>query len=178
MLPIVFMLAGAPALAQECPDPPDHSAAIARAFEQLQNAKNDADAQQYSNLLWGYWTDAPDATAQAYLDAGMGAREVADFARAREALDALVAYCPEYAEGYNQRAFVSFLSLDFEAALVDLDRALELSPQHVGALSGRGLTLLQLGRVKAGYTAIRQALELNPWIPERAYLPPETGQEL
>ena len=40
--------------------------------------------------------------------------------QATDALDRLVEYCPNYAEGYNQRAFVSFLRQDFEAALVEL----------------------------------------------------------
>ncbi len=176
-LALCFCASGAFA-AEVCPAAPDHSAAIADTLAKVQAAQNQADARQLSDSLWLLWTDAPDAKAQEMLDKGMRAREVADFATAATALDALVAYCPDYAEGHNQRAFVAFLTFDFQTALTRLDRAIELSPNHVAAISGRGLTLLQMGRTKAGLAAIRDALELNPWIPERAYLPPDTSQEL
>ena len=172
-----FLIA-APIAAMACPAAPDHRRDIARTLDQVQVAKTASEARRLQDRLWYYWTDAPDDRAQDLLDAGMRAREIQDFASARASLDELVRYCPNFAEGYNQRAFVAFLTLDFEAALVDLERAIELSPNHVAAISGRGLTLLQLGRLKAGYASIRQALELNPWIPERAYLPPDTSQEL
>ena len=87
-------------------------------------------------------------------------------------LNRLVEYCPEYAEGYNQRAFVNFLRQDFPPALGDLDRAIELSPNHIAALSGRALTLMGLGRNEEAREALKQALELNPWLSERSLLAP------
>ena len=108
----------------------------------------------------------------------MGARAGGDFDSARDALDALVVYCPDYAEGWNQRAFVAFLTADYEAALEDLDRALALNPQHVAALSGRALTEMALGRTEAGQTTLREALDLNPWIPERRFLVEAPGQDI
>lgn len=79
----------------------------------------------------------------------------------------LIAYCPAYAEGYNQRAFVNFLRQDYQSALTDLDRALALSPNHIAALSGRALSLLGLQRVEEARVALKRALDLNPWLPER-----------
>jgi tetratricopeptide (TPR) repeat protein len=90
----------------------------------------------------------------------------------------LIDYCPDYAEGYNQRAFVSFLTEDFEGALPDLDRTLELSPTHVGALAGKALTLLALSRQDEGQKVLKQALALNPWLSERALLSEPPGQDI
>jgi tetratricopeptide (TPR) repeat protein len=101
----------------------------------------------------------------------MRKRAAWDFLGAEEDFNALVAYCPEYAEGYNQRAFVSFLQQDFQAALPDLERAIALSPDHVAAMSGRALTLIGLGQAEEGKSALEQALALNPWLPERSLLP-------
>ena len=128
----------------------------------------------------GYQADsvAPDAAAQALLDQGMAARSSYDFLRAIDKFDRLVAYCPDYAEGYNQRAFVNFLREDFSAALIDLDLALERSPSHVGALSGKALTLMGLGQMDAAQVVLREALALNPWIPERGLLQPEPGEDI
>ena len=89
-----------------------------------------------------------------------------------------MAYCPDYAEGYNQRAFVSFLAHDFEAALVDLEATLALNPRHIGALSGKALTLIGLGRREDGQATLRAALALNPWLSERALLETPPGEEL
>ena len=116
------------------------------------------EAQELSSRLWAeYWTRAPDEAAQQLLDDGMQALRYGDFLRAYEKLDRLVDYCPDFAEGYNQRAFVSFLQQNFQAALDDLDRTLEITPTHIGALSGRALSLMGLGREEDGQAALREA---------------------
>jgi tetratricopeptide (TPR) repeat protein len=120
--------------------------------------------------MWEIWATAPDAHAQDLLNSGMARREMFDFETAESVFTALIDYCPDYAEGWNQRAFVRFLRQDFEAALPDLEEALRLNPTHVAALSGKALTLLNLGRDAEGQMILRRALDLNPWIPERAYL--------
>ena len=124
-------------------------------------------AREISDKMWELWTDAPDPAAQALLDRGMSARSSYDFLGALDALDRLVAYCPDYAEGYNQRAFVNFLRQDFAAALVDLENTIDRSPRHVGALSGKALTLVGLGRLEEARAALTAALALNPWLSER-----------
>ncbi|SFL96697.1 tetratricopeptide repeat protein [Shimia aestuarii] len=172
-----------PGFALACPDGPDHSQALNALIEKVQAAPNEGAAQQHLNDMWAYWADAPDDTAQEILDRGMRKRAAWDLLGAQEDFDTLVTYCPDYAEGYNQRAFVNFLRQDFEAALPDLDRALELSPRHIGALSGRALSLIGLGRDAEAQDALAEALELNPWLPERVLLQaPEnrhkSGQDL
>ncbi|MEM6386624.1 MAG: hypothetical protein AAF718_10345 [Pseudomonadota bacterium] len=164
-----LLLVASAALA-DCPAPPDIAAEEAVLFDKLQQAANEMQAQESSRGLWKLWTKAPDAAAQELLDQGMAARQVFDFVRAIDRFDRLVEYCPDYAEGYNQRAFVNFLREDFAAALVDLDLALERSPSHVGALSGKALTLMGLGEDEKAQEILRDALDLNPWIPERGLL--------
>ena len=124
------------------------------------------------------WLDAPVSTAQAILDEGMTQRESFDFLGARTTLDGLVAYCPNYAEGYNQRAFASFLQRDYDAALLDLNKALEIMPNHIAALSGKGLTLMGMGRNDEGQEALRGALLLNPWLSEHALIREPAGTDI
>ncbi len=161
-----------------CPPPPAIGAAEDALFAEVQAAENELQAESGSRGLWELWTRAPDSTAQELLDQGMAARASYDFLRAMEKFDRLVDYCPDYAEGYNQRAFVSFLREDFPAALADLDLALERSPRHVGALSGKALTLMGLGRDDEAQVVLREALELNPWIPERGLLRDDPGEDI
>ncbi len=174
--PLAF--AAAPLWADGCPEAPDHAAAQDALFAELQTAAGDMEARVLSQRLWGFWTDAPDGASQEMLDRGMRARSSYDFVTALERFDALVGYCPFYAEGYNQRAFVRFLQGAYAAALPDLDQALELNPRHVGALSGKALTLMALGREAEGQTVLRAALALNPWLSERGLLKPLPGDDL
>jgi tetratricopeptide (TPR) repeat protein len=166
-LTIVPALWGAPMLAAECPPAPDHSADLAELSIAANRAGTEMDGREVSNRMWELWTDAPDEAAQAVLDLGMRKREGYDLLGALQEFDRLVAYCPDYAEGYNQRAFVNFLRQDFAAALVDLKAALARSPKHVAALSGMALTLLALDRTDEARVALAEALALNPWLPER-----------
>ena len=100
----------------------------------------------------------------------MARRNVADYAAAEAALTSLVQYCPFYAEGWNQRAFVRFLQSDWDGALTDLDQALKYNPRNTGALTGKALTLINAGRDDEAQPVLREALELNPWLSERALL--------
>lgn len=153
-----------------CPPLPERSARYDALLGLVARAETEAQAAEHNNALWAIWTTAPDEVAQQILDRGMARRNSYNFLGAIEDFDALIAYCPHYAEGYNQRAFVHFLREDFDAALVDLNRALAITPDHIGAASGVALSLLQMGRETEGQLALRHALTLNPWLPERHQL--------
>lgn len=169
---------GSPVTAEDCPAAPDHGAALASLIAKAQSAPSASVAQRLNGEMWLLWRDAPDARAQGLLDRGIARREAYDFEAAAAALDELVAYCPDYAEGYNQRAFVQFLRADYASALEDLERALELTPTHIGALSGKAMTLMGLGRVMAAQATLRRALALNPWLPERSMLIEPAGEDI
>lgn len=156
-----------PVQASDCPAAPNHSGPLGALISEVQKAETETQAREIGNRMWEYWADAPNAQAQAILDRGMSKRSVFDFLGALAAFDQLIDYCPDYAEGYNQRAFVHYLRRDFAAALADLDRALALSPRHIAALSGRALSLYGLSRLEEARQALSEALKLNPWLPER-----------
>lgn len=181
---ILALLLAGPALADTaaeppvCPPAPDTAAERAAILAELKTAKNDLAAQQLMNSLWMIWTRAPDARAQGFLDRGMRRREESDYEGARAEFDALVAYCPHYLEGYNQRAFIEFLQDDFEASLADLGIVLDGMPDHIAALTGRALDLMALGRMDEGQAALREALKMNAFLSERHLLLPARGTDL
>lgn len=171
MRPVISLLCLlAPAGAFACPAPPDHGAALDALFAQVQGAETERDARIVANEMWALWADAPDAHAQELLDEGMTRRAAHDLKGAVAAFDALTEYCPDYAEGYNQRAFANFIRQDYAAALPDLERALALSPRHLGALTGQAMTLMALERRGEAALVLRRALGLNPWLAERHLL--------
>lgn len=167
---LAALLAPVFALAEGCPPPHSHEADISRLLEQIQAAPDANAARLLSNELWTHWATAPDEPAQEILDRGLKKRAAQDLLGALQDFDALIAYCPDYAEGYNQRGFIAFIQQDYASALRDLDMATALDPRHVGALSGRALTLMQMGRNREAHRVLSAALALNPWLPERRFL--------
>lgn len=145
---------------------------------QLKTAPDENAARALSDQLWQQWLMAPDPKAQDLLDRGMARREGFDLAGAEEILDELVSYCPAYSESWNQRAFVRFLRQNYEGALNDLDRALAITPQHLGAMTGKALTLIGMGRGALAQDILREAVGLNPWLAERALLTDPIGTDL
>ncbi|MBI1415958.1 MAG: hypothetical protein GC146_01935 [Limimaricola sp.] len=176
---VALCLVAAPALAEEtCPPGPDHGAQLSALMQDLRTAPDEQTATQTADSIWRLWTEAPDAKAQKLLDDAMRRREDYDFLGARDLLDTLIAYCPTYAEGYNQRAFISFLRQEYTAALWDENKVLEMMPDHFGALSGKALTLMALGRDDEAQEVLRKAVTIDPYLKERALLRPDPGTAL
>ena len=139
-------------------------------FSALKNAPNEKVANAAVQAIWELWQTAPDAKAQAMLDAARSRMGVYDFDGAIEHLDELVAYAPDYAEGWNTRATILFLQEKYDESLEDVAKTLELEPNHFGALSGKAVILMRQGRIDLSQDALREAVELNPFLSERRML--------
>lgn len=174
LLILCVLTAPSAALAQVCDIAASPVTAEERAplFDNLKIARTESEGQAQALLIWKLWHIAPDTKAQKLLDLGKRRINEADYSGAEQALSDLIEYCPDYAEGWNQRAFAKFLAGDLDGSLEDLDRTLELEPKHFAALAGRGLTLLRQGRDVLAYQAIREAMAIHPWLSERHLLPP------
>jgi len=175
---LALLLAG-PAAAETCDmgglvEPGKRAAAL----EAVREADSELEARRRTNEMWEIWATAPDDYAQELLDEGLDRREVRDFVGALKAFDALVEYCPGYAEGYNQRAFIRFMQQDYAPALKDLDRAIDRAPDHFAAIAGKALTLMGLERHGEAKTALEKALSYNPWLPERGLMPMLEAQDI
>ena len=99
-----------------CPAAPDHTEALADLISKARAAETETQGRLFSSQMWVLWVDAPDDSAQAVLDRGMGRRESFDLLGAIKDFDALIDYCPDYAEGYNQRAFGQFPARKFRTS--------------------------------------------------------------
>ena len=164
------LLLASPAFAETCPEAPAIDTDMDRLVAEVKRAPNEMAARVISNQMWELWLTAPDTYSQDLLDNGLERLRLGDYSTAEEVLTSLTQYCPFYAEGWNQRAFVRFLQEDWDGALADLDKALEFNPRHTGALTGKALTLINAGRGDEAQPILREALELNPWLSERALL--------
>lgn len=175
---LAFIVMAQPAFAQTCPPVTDQSVAIATIITQLQATEGPEVARPLTAQLWTIWRKAPDAQAQQLLDRGSAQILDSDYRGARRTFDTLVAYCPDYAEGYNQRAFASYIMRDYAAALADLDKTIALVPNHVAAMAGKGLSLLALDRDAEAQIVLKDAVALHPWLEERRLITQPAGTDL
>ncbi len=156
---------------------PAHAQDSARAeirmslFDALQSASSQGVARAAEAAIWEYWNEAPDADAQALLDLAHQRLRVFDNVGAIEVLDKLIAYAPDYAEGWNQRAFAHFRMEKYDESLDDIRSTLAREPYHFGALSGRVRILLHQGRALLARKTMIEALKVNPWLREQRFFP-------
>jgi len=143
-------------------------------FNDLATAETESHGRAAEAAIWQFWFDqAPTKQARESLDAGMKRREAYDFEAAENHLDEVVHTAPLYAEGYNQRAFVRFLRENYSGSQDDLEKALELEPNHFGAMSGLYHILRIENRQNAALRILTDAVAIHPWLKERNGLPKE-----
>ena len=161
--------------AQELPVQSEHD----RLFAALKNARTEQEARAIEDAIWRMWmAQGPTKEVRDAVKAAMDARSSYDYAKALDILEGVTATAPDYAEGWNQKAFILFLMERQDASLESLDRALELEPRHFGALAGRGIILMQQGRVELGQKALRDAVAVYPFIRERRMIIPDPDNPL
>lgn len=151
---------------------------VQRLYIELKQSKTESAARVIENRIWQNWVIGPNTEATNLLAKAMERRRAYDFAGSLEILNKVIEKTPDWAEGWNQRAFVHFLREEFDKSLEDADRAIELEPNHFGALAGKAQILMSQGRTKLGQKALRRAIKLHPFLKERALLIEIPGQEL
>jgi tetratricopeptide (TPR) repeat protein len=162
-------------------DPAQRAAERSRLFDALAAATSAEEASTIVEQIWLFWFRAPNAEAGALMSEAMERRKVYDFAGAVAILDKLVALAPDWAEAWNQRATIRFLMEDFDGSLADIEHVLQLEPKHFGALSGEVLILMRFGRFDTAQSVLRKAVEINPFLAERALLvqpPKPAGKDI
>jgi tetratricopeptide (TPR) repeat protein len=81
-------------------------------------------------------------------------------------LDEAVALAPDNAESWNRRAALHVLNNDYNRAVYDINRALELEPRHFGALAGFAGILQERGQKAAALKVYERVLTLYPMMRE------------
>lgn len=141
-------------------------------FKALEAADDEPSARVIESAIWEFWFDqSPSSVVRKSMDAGMERRQAYDFEAAEQHFSQAVEAAPDYAEAYNQRAFIRFLRENYEQSMVDLEKALELEPRHFGAMAGLYQILVRQNRFDAAMGMLREAVTIHPWLRERSGLP-------
>ena len=112
-----------------------------------------------ADALWNIWFRAE---GDAYKRELQRLAQLRDLNKSLRGLDGLIRRLPKFAEAYNQRAIIHFRLGDFQKAIGDCQKTLELNPHHFGAQSGMARALLRLHKPQAALRAFRSALRINP----------------
>ena len=118
--------------------------------------------QMAEHALWSVWFRSGTPEANHEVCRGTRALGRRDFAHALSHFDRAAALDPTFAEAYNQRAIVHYLSEGFEASIDDCHRAVSRMPCHFGAWAGMGHCHAHLGKHDEAIRSYEKALEINP----------------
>lgn len=114
------------------------------------------------SALWEVWSRSGDAKIDMLFERGL---EEMNTRRAEEAIatfSEIIRLKPEFAEGWNKRATIYYLTGQLKESLADCDEVIKRNPKHFGALSGYGLIYLKLGELEHALDYFQQALAVNP----------------
>jgi tetratricopeptide (TPR) repeat protein len=149
-----------------------------RLLAALKAAANAREAAAITGEIWSLWFRAPNAEAAKLMEEALDRRGADDHAGSIAALDKLVEAEPGWAEAWNQRATMRYVIRDYHGSLADIDRVLQLEPKHFGALSGQAIILMRQGRMEEGQAALRRAVDIDPFLSERALLMQPPGKDI
>ena len=166
------------ASAQSDPDAAARAQRLDGLFAVLKTAKDQDEGDVIVADIWKVWLQSGSADMDGRMEQATKLMAHGLLQHALEALDAIVAAAPQWAEGWNKRATVLFLMGEYDRSLADIERVLALEPRHFGALAGIGMIRTQKGELREALAAYRRALAVNPFLKERYGLIPALEKEL
>jgi tetratricopeptide (TPR) repeat protein len=112
--------------------------------------------------LWQIWGRSGNPTIDALYQRGLKQMDASDLAGALVTFNRIVRQQPGFAEGWNKRATVLYLTGEYAQSLKDCEQVLKRNPNHFGALSGMGQIYMRLGDLPRAIQALERALALHP----------------
>ena len=112
--------------------------------------------------LWRVWSRSGDADVDALFARGLEHMRQGDAEAAIATFSGIIARRPEFAEGWNKRATLYYLTGEYAKSLRDCDEVMKRNPSHFGALSGYGQIYLRLGQPDKALPYFERALAVNP----------------
>jgi tetratricopeptide (TPR) repeat protein len=118
--------------------------------------------ERATRQLWSIWFWQKGKIPLAQIEESERLLSEGNVVGATSILDDLVDALPDFAEAWNRRAVLKFMNQNYERAISDCQKAIELNPVHFGALHGLGLCHAALGNYSAAIKAFRSALDIQP----------------
>lgn len=133
-----------------------------RLFAELRAHPTLRRAHEIEEEIWALWTSHDDPALEARMQRAIATIGRRRFDEAEALLDALVLDAPDWAETWNKRATLYYLTERDAESLADIRRTLEQEPRHFGAICGFGQICMRQGETMAAASAFAAALDINP----------------
>ena len=144
------------------PKPPSRDKLLEGLYANLAKAQDAQQADPIAKSIERLWLQSGSDTIGVLMGRSLAALNQQNPDLALRLLDAIVELAPDYAEGWNRRAYVYYLQNDYEHALGDLRRALALEPNHFKALEGLARIMREVGQKKSALQAYQQLQRIHP----------------
>jgi tetratricopeptide (TPR) repeat protein len=114
------------------------------------------------DALWAIWFRADTPEHNQMLEQVRQSINREQLEQAETLVTRLIADAPNFAEAYNQRAFVYYLQGRFAESADECQRVLARNPYHIGAIEGLAKCQIGLNRPRDALKSLRRALKLRP----------------
>jgi tetratricopeptide (TPR) repeat protein len=131
-------------------------------FQKLPENADSPAGQRIEQEILRRFSRSGSATADLLMSWAEEAISESDYTLALDLLDQIIVIKPDFAEAWNKRATVYYMTDDYGASLADIRQTLALEPRHFGALAGFGLILEAIDRKPEAIRVLKRALEINP----------------
>jgi tetratricopeptide (TPR) repeat protein len=112
--------------------------------------------------IWVVWSRSGDAQVDKLFEQGIEEMNTGRAAESIATFTRITEMKPDFAEGWNKRATIYFMTGELQKSLKDCDEVIRRNPAHFGALAGYGQIYLQLGDYEKALDYFRRALAVNP----------------
>ena len=112
--------------------------------------------------IWVLWSRSGDPQVDTLFLQGIDQMNTGQFQEGIATFGRVIELAPGFAEGWNKRATLYFLSGDLQRSLRDCDEVMKRNPNHFGALAGYGQIYMQLGDYEKALAYFKRALAINP----------------
>jgi tetratricopeptide (TPR) repeat protein len=141
----------------------EKSKVLADLYAHLATADSPEAAKKIQATIERLWMHSGSDTVNLLMQRSSKALGAKNHDQALKFLDYVVQIAPDYAEGFNRRAYIHFARNDTASAVGDLRRALALEPNHFRALDGLAQIWRQTGNAKGALSVVKQLLEIHPY---------------
>ena len=128
----------------------------------LHNSSPHMDVSRIEQEIWEIWSRNSSPTAEVLLRQSSVAISAGDLDPAEQMLSQLIETYPTFAEAWNRRASLYYVLKRYDAAMIDIEKAISLEPRNFGALIGKGMILLAQNKSDEAVAALKEALAINP----------------
>lgn len=144
--------------------PRDERKAVDDLLGRLAKTDEPQAARRIAGAVQALWRRSGSDTIDLLTTRAAEAQRDAKLDIAIKLMDEVVSLKPDYAEGWNVRATLRYMTKSYDEAMVDIHETLVREPRHFGAWVGLGRILVESGYDAKALAAYRKALEIYPAI--------------